>query len=63
MATPPGREIIRRQVQCLILDLLSDADMEEEMRLGLLRHISEHPGNPEAALLAHLNDCEDRPRE
>jgi hypothetical protein len=55
-----GGWIIRRQVQCLISEVLGATGVDEEARLGLLRHLAEHPGNPEGALLAHLNDWQDR---
>jgi hypothetical protein len=34
--------------------------VDEEARLGLLRHLAEHPGNPERALRAQVNDWQDR---
>jgi hypothetical protein len=56
----PVGGIIRRQVLRLIGEVLADPDIEEEVRSGLLRHLAEHPGDPELALLAHLNDWQDR---
>jgi len=60
MTTPFGGWIIRRQVWCLISDVLSDMTVDEEARLALLRHLAEHPGNPEGALRAQVNDWQDR---
>jgi hypothetical protein len=60
MTTPSGGWIIRRQVWCLINEVLSDMSIDEEARLGLLRHLAEYPGNPEPALLAQVNDWQDR---
>ena len=34
--------------------------VDEEARLALLRHLAEHPGNPEGALRAQVNDWQDR---
>jgi hypothetical protein len=56
----PGGCIIRRQVLRLIREVLADPDMKEEVRSGLLRHLAEHPGNPELAMPAHLSDWQDR---
>jgi hypothetical protein len=58
---PPasGGWILRRQVWCLISEVLSDVAVDEEARLGLLRHLVDHPGNPERALLAQVNDWQD----
>jgi hypothetical protein len=60
MMPPSGGWIIRRQVRCLIGDLLGDAGVDEQVRLALLRHLAEHPGDPERALLAHVSDWHDR---
>jgi len=48
--------IISRQVQRLILEILTDSDTDEQVRLGLLRHMAAHPGDPSGAMLAHLHD-------
>src|SRR4051812_2642035 len=45
---------ISRQVQRLILEILNDTDTDEQIRLGLLRHIAAQPGDPPGAMLAHL---------
>ena len=34
--------------------------IDEEARLGLLRYLAKYPGNPEPALLAQVNDWQDR---
>ncbi|MBT2550889.1 hypothetical protein [Arthrobacter sp. ISL-65] len=60
MEPPSGGWIIRRQVRCLIGEVLGDMSVDEEARLGLLRHPAKHPGNPERALLAHVHDWQDR---
>jgi hypothetical protein len=59
MTPASGGWIIRRQVQCLIGEVLTDMTVDEA-RLGLLRHLAEYPGNPERALLAQVTDCKDR---
>jgi hypothetical protein len=51
-----GGGIISRQVQRLILEILTDSDTDEQVRLGLLRHMAAHPGDPSGAMLAHLHD-------
>jgi hypothetical protein len=55
-----GGGIIRRQVLRLIREVLAEPDIEEEARSGLLRHLAQHPGDPELALLAHLSDWQHR---
>jgi hypothetical protein len=60
MTPASGGWIIRRQVWCIISEVLSDATIDEEARLGLLRHLAEHPGHPERALLAQVSDWQDR---
>jgi hypothetical protein len=52
--------IISRQVQRLILEILTDTHTDERVRLGLLRHMAAHPGDPLGAMLAHLRDVADR---
>jgi hypothetical protein len=52
--------IISRQVQRLILEILTDANTDEQVRLGLLRQMAAHPGDPPGAMLAHLRDVADR---
>ncbi|MDP9692966.1 UNVERIFIED_ORG: hypothetical protein J2X79_000503 [Arthrobacter globiformis] len=47
---------MRRQVMDVIIDVLSAVATGPEVRVSLLRHLEEHPGNPEKALLAHLSD-------
>ncbi|MDQ1058374.1 hypothetical protein QFZ23_002275 [Arthrobacter globiformis] len=42
-----GGEIIRCQVHHLIREILNDSTVKEDVRLGLLRNLAEHPGNPE----------------
>jgi hypothetical protein len=43
----------------LIGEILGDESLNSEVRLRLLRHISEHPGHPEQAMLAHLQEIRD----
>ncbi|MDQ1057091.1 hypothetical protein QFZ23_000992 [Arthrobacter globiformis] len=47
---------IRRQVMDVIIDVLSAVATGPDVRVNLLRHLEENPGNPEKALLAHLSD-------
>lgn len=47
---------IRRQVMDVIVDVLSAVATGPDVRISLLRHLEENPGNPEKALLAHLSD-------
>ena len=47
---------IRRQVMDVIIDVLSGVATGPDVRISLLRHLEENPGNPEKALLAHLSD-------
>jgi hypothetical protein len=44
----------------LIGEILGDEGLNSETRLSLLRHISEHPGHPEQAMLAHLHEIHGR---
>jgi hypothetical protein len=60
MTPVSGGWIIRRQVRCLISEVLSDTIVDEEARLGLLRHLAEHPSHPGRALLAQVHDWQDR---
>ena len=63
-ASAPGREdqtVLRQQVIDLILDIISAADPQSEVRLRLLRHLAAHPGRPEQALLCHLFENSRRP--
>jgi hypothetical protein len=43
----------------LIGEILGDENLDSATRLSLLRHISEHPGRPEQAMLAHLHEIQD----
>ena len=47
---------IRRQVMDVIIEVLSGVATGPDVRISLLRHLEENPGNPEKALLAHLSD-------
>jgi hypothetical protein len=51
---------MQRQLMRLMGDILGDEGLNSEIRLSLLRHISEHPGHPEEAMLAHLHEIQDR---
>ena len=55
----PQGGILHRQLMRLIGEILGDDDLNPEIRLSLLRHISEHPGHPEQAMLAHLHEIQD----
>jgi hypothetical protein len=57
--TPQGG-ILQRQLMRLIGEILGDEGLNPEIRLSLLRHISEHPGHPEQAMLAHLHEIQER---
>jgi hypothetical protein len=46
----------------LIGEILGDENLDPTTRLSLLRHISEHPGHPEQAMLAHLHEIQDGER-
>jgi hypothetical protein len=43
----------------LIGEILGDEGLKPEVRMQLLRHISEHPGHPEQAMLAHLHEIQE----
>lgn len=47
---------LHQQVLDIIQNVLSTADPRSEVRRRLLRHLAEHPGHPEQALLDHLRD-------
>jgi hypothetical protein len=47
---------MRRQVMDVINVVISAAATGPDVRVSLLRHLDENPGNPEKALLAHLSD-------
>ena len=47
---------MRRPVMDVIVDVLSEVATGADVRISLLRHLEENPGNPEKALLAHLRD-------
>ena len=47
---------MRRQVMDVIINVLSEVATGPDVRISLLRHLEENPGNPEKALLAHLRD-------
>lgn len=51
--------ILQRQLMRLIGEILGDESLNSEVRLRLLRHIAEHPGHPEQAMLAHLHEIRD----
>ncbi|MFF2316560.1 hypothetical protein ACFVTE_09845 [Arthrobacter sp. NPDC058097] len=44
----------------MMFEILNDTDTDEQVRLGLLRHIAERPGDPPGAMLAHLRDMAER---
>ncbi|MFC9350408.1 hypothetical protein [Arthrobacter sp. NPDC057013] len=56
----PSGGVISRQIQRLILEILTDANTDEQVRLGLLRQMAAHPGDTPGAMLAHLRDVADR---
>ncbi|MFE4834775.1 hypothetical protein ACFRAU_08835 [Arthrobacter sp. NPDC056691] len=56
----PRGGILQRQLMRLIGEILGDEGLDPETRLSLLRNISEHPGHPERAMLAHLHEMKDR---
>jgi hypothetical protein len=47
---------LRSQVLDVIVDVLSATATCPDARVNLLQHLAGNPGNPEMALLAHLND-------
>lgn len=50
-----GGAALREQIIDIILDVLSEsAPVRPEVRAGLLKRLAENPGNPEKALLDHL---------
>jgi hypothetical protein len=51
---------MQRQLMRLIGEILGDEGLNPETRMSLLRHISEHPGHPEQAMLAHLHEIQNR---
>jgi hypothetical protein len=55
----PQGGILQRQLMRLIGEILGDEGLRSDLRLSLLRHISEHPGHPEQAMLAHLHEIQD----
>lgn len=55
----PQGGILQRQLMRLIGEILGDENLNSDVRLRLLRHISEHPGHPEQAMLAHLHEIQD----
>jgi hypothetical protein len=61
-ATGTGQRggIVGRQVQRLILEILTDAGTDEQVRFSLLRHLAEYRGDPAGAMLAHLHEMADR---
>ena len=56
---PLGGGILQRQLMRLIGEILGDEGLKPEVRMQLLRHISEHPGHPEQAMLAHLHEIQE----
>jgi hypothetical protein len=54
----PG-ELLQFQLKQLIRGILAQQDLDPGIRLALLRHLSQNPGHPEQALLAHLRDVQD----
>ena len=55
----PQGGILQRQLMRLIGEILGDESLNSEVRLRLLRHVAEHPGHPEQAMLAHLHEIQD----
>jgi hypothetical protein len=49
----PGR-LLQFQLKQLIRGILAQQDLDPGIRMVLLRHLSQNPGHPEHALLAHL---------
>ncbi|MDQ0620009.1 hypothetical protein [Arthrobacter globiformis] len=56
----PQGGILQRQLMRLIGEILGDEGLRSDLRLSLLRHISEHRGHPEQAMLAHLHEIQDK---
>ncbi|MBT2547074.1 hypothetical protein [Arthrobacter sp. ISL-65] len=55
-AGPGG--LLQFQLTQLIGGILAQQDLDPGIRLALLRHLSQNPGHPEQALLAHLHDVQ-----
>ena len=55
----PQGGILQRQLMRLIGEILGDEGLRSDLRLSLLRHVAEHPGHPEQAMLAHLHEIQD----
>lgn len=51
--------LLRFQLQRLVDEILADPDLDRGVRLCLLAHMNENPGNPDVALLHHLRDVQD----
>jgi hypothetical protein len=54
----PG-ELLQFQLKQLIRGILAQQNLDPGIRLALLRHLSQNPGQPEQALLAHLRAVQD----
>jgi hypothetical protein len=52
--------LLQFQLRRLIAEILADPDLDPGIYNSLMRHLAEHPRNPEQALLAHLNAVQDR---
>lgn len=56
-AGPGG--LLQFQLKQLIGAILAQQDLDPGIRRALLEHLSQNPGHPERALLAHLHDIQD----
>jgi hypothetical protein len=56
-AGPGG--LLQFQLKQLIHGILAQQNLDSGIRLALLRHLSQNPGQPGQALLAHLRDVQD----
>ncbi|MFE4835286.1 hypothetical protein ACFRAU_11480 [Arthrobacter sp. NPDC056691] len=53
----PG-ELLRFQLERLIVEILAAPDLDPSMYVSLIGRLTEYPGHPEQALLAHLGDVQ-----
>lgn len=58
-ARPAVGNLLQFQLRLLVGEILADPGLDPDMHASLLRHLSVHPGRPEAALLAHLREVID----
>jgi hypothetical protein len=52
-------ELMQFQLKQLIRGILAQQDLDPGIRMALLGHLSQNPGHPEQALLAHLREVQD----